>query len=67
MGPYQFPNVLRIERDEGSNLHPGQNHHAVAGGYAVGTIRKVLRSTHPLPRGGSDPVQEQVDKPINTD
>jgi len=33
-----------------------QNHHAVAGGYAVGSNRKRLR-THPLPRGGSDPIQ----------
>ncbi len=38
-------------------LGPGQNHHAVAGGYAVGSIRKTLRGTHPLSRGGTDPVQ----------
>ena len=38
-------------------LGHSQNHLAVAGGYAVGSTRKMLRSTHPLPRGGSDCIQ----------
>jgi len=37
-------------------LGHSQNHLAVAGGYAVGSDPKRLR-THPLPRGGSDRVQ----------
>jgi len=39
-------------------LGQGQNHLAVAGGYVVDAPGfKTLRGTHPLPRGGSDPVQ----------
>ena len=39
-----------------TSLGHSQNHHAVAGGYAVGSNRIRLR-IHPLPRGGSDCVQ----------
>jgi len=39
-----------------TSLGHSQNHHAVAGGYAVGSNRIRLR-THPLPRGGSDCAQ----------
>jgi len=38
-------------------LGPGQYHLAVAGGYAVGCDPKGCACTHPLPRGGTDPVQ----------
>jgi len=39
-------------------LGQGQNHLAVAGGCrAAFWIPARLRRTHPLPRGGSDPVQ----------
>src|SRR6185295_14476904 len=45
-------------------LGPGQYHLAVAGGYAVGyetlSNRARLRRTHPLPRGGTDPVQAEL-------
>jgi len=46
-------------------LGQGQNHLAVAGGYAVGSNVKMLRSTHPLPRGGSDPIQVRLDAKIS--
>jgi len=42
----------------GTLLGQGQNHLAVAGGCrAAFWIPARLRRTHPLPRGGSDPVQ----------
>jgi len=38
-------------------LGQGQNHLAKAGGCGAAFFGVRLRRTHPLPRGGSDPVQ----------
>jgi len=43
--------------ESGTLFGQGQYHLAVAGGYVVDALRSKMLRTHPLPRGGTDPVQ----------
>ena len=46
-----------LAREQMRLLGQGQYHLAVAGGYVVDAFGIQRLRTHPLPRGGTDPVQ----------